>query len=127
MGDVLFERIRPFVVPGPEGAAREASDQWQVSIAGGIMPVWRRDGKELYYLNPAGEMMAAPITAHGSTVEPGTPIRLFPTRIVGGGVDNAQGRQYDVARDGSFLINTVLGGAVAPITLLQNWNPEGKK
>jgi hypothetical protein len=38
------------------------------------------------------------------------------------------GRQYDVARDGRFLINTVLGDApAAPITLLQNWNPEVKK
>ena len=28
------------------------------------MPLWRPDGKELYYLNPAGAMMAAatPIT-----------------------------------------------------------------
>ncbi len=26
--------------------------QWQVSTAGGIFPKWRRDGQELYYLNP---------------------------------------------------------------------------
>jgi hypothetical protein len=37
------------------------------------------------------------------------------------------GRQYDVAPDGRFLINTVLDSAPAPITLLQNWQPEGKK
>ena len=34
---------------------------------------------------------------------------------------------YDVTRDGRFLINTMLGDASAPITLLQNWNPELKK
>jgi hypothetical protein len=45
-----------------------------------------------------------------------------------GGVDNAQGRQYDVAPDGRFLIATVLdNSATAPITLLTNWNPEAKK
>ena len=43
-------------------------------------------------------------------------------QIVGGGVDGQQGRQYDVTRDGRFLINTVLDDAAAsPITLIQNW------
>ena len=62
-------------------AAGAAGGQWQVSTAGGIYPVWRPDGKELYYLNPAGAMMAAPITVTGSTLEPGAPVVLFPTRI----------------------------------------------
>jgi hypothetical protein len=55
---------------------------------------------------------------------------LFPTRIVSGGLDNAQsreGRQYDIAPDGRFLINTLRDDASAPITLLLNWNPEAKK
>ncbi len=51
---------------------------------------------------------------------------LFPTRIWGGGVANTQGRQYDVARDGRFLINTVIDDASTPITLILNWNPLGK-
>ena len=73
-------------------------------------------------------MMAAPITVRGATLEPGTPVSLFPTRIFGGGVDNAQGRQYDVTRDGRFLINTVLDDATAsPITLLMNWDAALKK
>ena len=37
------------------------------------------------------------------------------------------GSQYDVARDGRFLINTVLDEAVAPITLLMNWQADAKK
>lgn len=72
-------------------------------------------------------MMAAPITVTGPTLAAGAPIVLFPTRIASGGVDSQHGRQYDVAPDGRFLINTVLGDAASPITLLQNWNPEGKK
>ena len=47
-------------------------------------------------------------------------------RILGGGVDAGQGRQYDIAPDGSFLINSVIDGVDAPITLLQHWRPEGK-
>ena len=67
-------------------------------------------------------MMAAPVTITGTTFEPGSPVELFPTRISGGGADNNQGRQYDVTRDGRFLVNTVLEDS-APITLLQNWQP----
>ena len=99
--------VRPFVPPGAAGtAAGAAGGQWQVSTAGGIHPVWRPDGRELYYLNPAGAMMAAPTTVTGATLEPGAPVVLFPTRIFGGGVDGQQGRQYHVAPDGRFLINT---------------------
>jgi Tol biopolymer transport system component len=43
-------------------AAPTAAGQWQVSVAGGILPLWRSDGKELYYVNPDGAMMAASIT-----------------------------------------------------------------
>ncbi len=120
--------IRPFAEPSASGPAPNApAGQWSVSTMGGIYPRWRRDGKEIYYVGPNGEMMAAPITVAGSALVPGTPVTLFPTRIYGGGADSQQGRQYDITRDGRFLINTVLDEASAPITLLQNWHPEAKK
>jgi hypothetical protein len=31
--------------------------------------------------------------------------------------------QYDVARDGRFLINVDAGSGAPPITLLMNWKP----
>jgi serine/threonine-protein kinase len=119
--------VRPFLPPSRNASADKPAGQWQVSTAGGIHPAWRPDGKELYYLNPAGAMMAAPISFTGAAPVPGVPAVLFSTRIVFGGVDTAQGRQYDVAPDGRFLINTVVDEASAPITLLQNWHPEAKK
>jgi hypothetical protein len=120
--------VRPFAPPGAAGTgAAAATGQWQVSTAGGIHPVWRPDGKELYYVDPAGAMMAAPISVAGATLEPGAPVVLFPTHIVGGGMDAQLGPQYDVAADGRLLINTELVSANAPITLIQNWNPEVKK
>jgi Tol biopolymer transport system component len=120
--------IRPFVPPGVAGTPPTvAGGEWQVSTVGGIYPRWRLDGKELYYINPAGAMMAVPITVTGATVAPGPPVVLFPTHIVGGGEDTAQARQYDVAPNGRFLINTELDSAAVPITLLQNWNPEARK
>jgi Tol biopolymer transport system component len=120
--------VRSFVSPGAAGTATgEAGGQWQVSETGGIFPAWRPDGKELYYLNPQGEMMAVPITVTETTLEPGAPVVLFPTRIVDGGVDVQQGRQYDVAPDGRFLINAEQDSTDAPITLIQDWNPEAKR
>jgi Tol biopolymer transport system component len=119
--------VRPFVPPAATSTPPAPSGQWQVSTGGGIYPRWRHDGKELFWLNPAGTMMAAPITVTGATLAPGAPVLLFPTRIVGGGDDAAQARQYDVGSNGRFLINTLLNTDAAPITLLHNWNPEAKR
>jgi eukaryotic-like serine/threonine-protein kinase len=118
--------VRRFVVPGDAaGSTAAQAGQWQVSATGGVFPMWRADGKELFYIDPAGMMMAAPVATTGSTVVPGTPVALFQTNAVGGGGDTSEsGRQYDVAPDGRFLINRVLDAVTAPITLIQNWNPD---
>jgi hypothetical protein len=94
-----------------------------VSIAGGIHPLWSHDGRELYYLDPSGDMMAVPIAIKGAAVEPGSPVKLFSIRILGGGIDSELGRQYAVAPDGRFLVNTILNDLASPITLVLNWNP----
>ena len=36
--------------------------KWQVSTQGGVQPEWRRDGRELFYLAPDGNLVAATIT-----------------------------------------------------------------
>jgi Tol biopolymer transport system component len=117
--------VRPFVPPREAGQPT-AGGQWQISTEGGITPAWQPDGKVLYYLNPAGEMVAAPITVVGNALEPGAPVVLFATHITGGGADVQLGRQYDVAADGRFLIDTEVAAAAVPITLIQNWNPAAK-
>jgi serine/threonine protein kinase/Tol biopolymer transport system component len=116
--------VRPFAKTAADPSTGGAGAEWQVSTSGGAYPRWRSDGKELYYIAPDGKLMAAPITINGETLEPGAPVPLFQTRILGGGAD-APGLQYDVSRDGRFLINTILDEA-APITLIQNWSPPAK-
>lgn len=119
--------IRAFVAPEDTdaSAAPSISGVWQVSTAGGTYPAWSPDGQELYYLDPAGNMMAVAFSVTGDSVEVGNPIALFPTRIVFGGTDLILGSQYDVAADGRFLINTEVGeGSTTPITLIQNWDPQ---
>jgi len=107
--------VRPFPSPG---------GRWKVSTSGGIHPRWSRDGKELFFLAPDGRLTSARIVATGQTIEPGVPVPLFPTRIVGGGGNLAGYRQqYDVAPDGRFLINVGLESDPPPIRLLWNWKP----
>jgi eukaryotic-like serine/threonine-protein kinase len=36
--------------------------RWQVSVAGGTEPTWSRSGRELFYLTPANELVAARVT-----------------------------------------------------------------
>jgi len=117
--------VRPFVAPDA-GVAPAVVGQWQISTEGGMYPIWSPEGQEIYYLDPAGNMVATPFMVTGDRVEVGAPEVLFPTRIVGGGQETfASGWQYDVAPDGRFLINTEVGeGSAAPITLIQNWSTE---
>ena len=107
--------VRPF--PGPGG-------QWQVSSTGGIQPRWSADGREIYYIAPDGKLMATSLIVKNGAIEPGTPTVLFQTRIPGGGTTAYTRQQYDVSRDGRFLVNTTLDeGVTSPITLVLNWKP----
>ncbi len=53
----------------------------KISTGGGTYAAWSADGKELYYLDPSGAMMAASISVIGNKLNPGTPRMLFRTRI----------------------------------------------
>jgi Tol biopolymer transport system component/tRNA A-37 threonylcarbamoyl transferase component Bud32 len=112
--------VRSFADPASAGANIR---QWQISLAGGLYPAWRRDGKELYWVAPDGRIMAAPFdSAAPNALQPGSPIALFQSRIYGGGLDvNTGGNQFDVAPDGRILINTIVETTSPSITLLQNW------
>jgi Tol biopolymer transport system component len=106
--------VRPF--PGPGG-------QWQISTGGGNSPRWRADGKEIYFVAPDLTLMAAPASAQGATFSPGPPVALFQTQMA----TVANRPQYDVARDGRFLVNTELdANSTEPIHLLLNWRPPAR-
>ena len=49
----------------------------RVSSAGGEHPRWRRDGRELYYLDNAGRLIVVPVSSGASGVEVGAPQVLF--------------------------------------------------
>jgi Tol biopolymer transport system component len=106
--------IRPF--PGPGDAIR-------VSTNGGAQARWRRDGKELFFIALDGKLMSVPmrIGPNNQTMEPGTPVPMFPTHI-GGALSYPFNQQYDVSADGQrFLMNTIVEEAPSPITVILSW------
>jgi hypothetical protein len=106
--------VRPF--PATSGG------RWQVSNGGGAQPVWSRDGRELYFVDGPGNLVAAGVrTSPGFEV--GELRRLFDAS---GFTLDAFHQAYDVLPDGrgfTFLRERRSGQAAsAPaIVYVENW------
>jgi len=110
-------RREAYITPFPTGGA-----QYQVSTSGGERPVWRHDGKEIYYREGL-RIMAVEVNTKASPVEFGSPKALF--ELASG---NLNGRYYDVAPDGRFLANTSpLTPKAQSFSLVVNWPGRLKK
>ena len=109
-------RIEVYVAafPGP-GVKR------QVSAEGGVLPRWRADGRELYFLAPDDTLMAATVASTEATVDITDVRPLFKTRRKL--LQNGAGAPYAVSADGRrILINTRPPDAPpAPLTVVLNW------
>jgi Tol biopolymer transport system component len=94
----------------------EAKGKYQVSRDGGARPIWRGDGKELFYLGPDGALMAVSIdTSRG--FDASVPRTLFTTDAL-----NNQNMVYAVTKDGMrFLVNARPQQPAAPVTVVVNW------
>ncbi len=98
----------------------------QISNAGGMIPRWRGDMHEMYYLSPDGAMMAVDVQpATDGGLQTGTPHGLFQTHIPVSTVLDL----YDVTNDGrKFLLDDVVDNASSPpITIVVNWPAALKK
>ena len=113
--------VQSFSTDGKLGA-----DKKRVSTAGGKLPVWRRDGSELFFIAADGQMMASSVKTGGTEFEFTAPKPLFKTRTLSleGGIYH----EYDVSPDGQrFLIGTLIGEPkAAPPTVILNWTAELK-
>jgi Tol biopolymer transport system component len=68
-----------------------------ISVAGGTQPVWSRDGRELFFVDPEGLLRSAPVSiAADARPHFGQPVRLDVPPIGAG----HWGTQYDVSPDG---------------------------
>ena len=96
------------------------SHQWrtQLSLAGGLLPRWRADGREVYYVARDNKLMAVSITAHGNRVTLGDANPLFDVRPV------SRGLFYAPTAEGErFLINMLRdASAAASLTFVQDWS-----
>jgi Tol biopolymer transport system component len=91
----------------------------QVSSNGGMQPMWRRDGRELFYLSPRGELMSVEFGAGGSDApEARAPRALFRTGLT----PSVQVGEYAVSPDGQrFLLLEPVGDRGSSVSLLLNW------
>jgi Tol biopolymer transport system component len=96
----------------------------QISTGGGVLPLWRGDGREIYYLAPDGTLMAAIVASTESTIDVTGVRPLFKTRRKL--LQNATGFPYAIAADGTrFLINsTAEQPRASPLTVVLNWTAE---
>jgi Tol biopolymer transport system component len=102
-----------YIQPFPGGGERV-----RVSTEGGGQPLWRRDGRELYYLSPDGRLMAVALKPAAGRLEVGRPAALFPLgRFAPDFFD------YAPSADGQrFLVKVPVGNAGGrSIHAIVNW------
>jgi eukaryotic-like serine/threonine-protein kinase len=108
-------RNKVFVVPYPP-----TGDKWEISPDGGAQPLWRADGGELFYVAPDNTIMGVEVRQGRTTVEFGTPRRLFQAAMA-----VLPARQpswtWDVFPDGQRFLLILAKADDAPVTLMTNW------
>ncbi len=115
--------VRPF--PSGEGELR-------ISISGGEQPRWRADGKELFFWQGDGKLMAVTVKTGPAgpgtkpSLEPGVPQPLFEAEMSKAPMDPMV--QYDVTADGKrFLLDLAGAGEAQPLNVIVNWDAGLKK
>jgi serine/threonine-protein kinase len=114
--------VRPY--PDTYGGSR-----WQISSGGGKQPLWSRDGRELFYRDFGGALLAASVTLT-PTFTPGPVVKLFENASYFGSGSSMSGRTYDLSLDGSrFLMikQQAIAGDAAALIVVLNWFEELKR
>ena len=96
-----------------------------VSAHGGEYPMWRSDGRAVFYLSPSGELMEAELLRQNGGLD------VHATRVLFHAIDVTQNRTvagrmpYAVSADGQRFLFSLRVPDVAPkaITTILNWNP----
>ena len=100
----------------------------QVSNGGGSAPLWSRDGRELFFVSAAADMMTARVTA-GSPIAVAAPVPLFHIAKDLLRVEYAFYTPWDVAADGRFMMARARrgdAGNATTVTVAENWLTELK-
>jgi Tol biopolymer transport system component len=102
--------------PQPGGKVR-------VSTNGATSPRWSRDGRELFFYAGDGHLTTVPVTTDGAVLKVGAATALFEPGLLGGAVPQMGFKQqYDVAKNGTFLLNVpVEQVSDQSLTVVVNW------
>jgi Tol biopolymer transport system component len=104
--------------------APASGGKWQLSTNGGAIPLWRRDGRELYYISLDDKLMAVPMTL-GADEKSATPKELFALSDSRANAINGYARTGDGQR---FLFMTSAEEtSLTPFTVVLNWIAGVKK
>jgi Tol biopolymer transport system component len=112
--EVYVMRFRP--PDTGQSSPRAAGMRFRISTNGGVLPRWRADGAELYYVSPDQQVMAAAINSRSDTlvVQRVTPLFAINPKPVGW--------MYDVSADGQrFIVNSLGDEGKRPLVLVTNW------
>jgi hypothetical protein len=93
-----------------------------VSISGGTLPVWGRNGRELFYINGRQELATIAVRP-GGTFSAAEPRPLFSASAYN--LATSAGA-YDVAPDGRrfLMVRPLTGPSETELVLVQNWLEE---
>ena len=96
----------------------------RISTSGGLAPMWRKDGRELYFVTADHTLMAVSVISGGSSLEFLSPTRLFQTPDLNFGTVGSR-PNYAPSADGKRFLVLVPVEDDRPrgIQLIQNWKP----
>src|SRR5262245_9573863 len=98
--DVLKSQlyVQPFDPNKPNAPAGPPVQMTNIKAGVGGLPSWRKDGKELYFMNIDREVMAVDVTS-APKAQAGTPRALFklPDPLAGGPAISADGERFVIA------------------------------
>ena len=97
-----------YIAPYPDTGGK-----MQVSRGGGKEPRWRGDGKEIFYLDPEGDIVAVEVNGENALAT-GAPVKLFQAHARPS-VSSSDMFNYDVTSDGQrFIVDRYVKPAQTP-------------
>ena len=115
-----------YVIPfNPESSTSAETGKWQISVEGGLNPIWMNNGRSVYFFTPGNKIMSVDINESNSSISPGKPSEIFKPGNLN--ISNI----YDINKTGTEIIATIRSGQNinSVMTVVANWTKglEGRK